>query len=127
MLKDVLLVGAGGFVGAVARYGVTALVQRWVPGSLPVGTLAVNVLGCLAAGAALAALEQRAALGSALHLALVTGLLGSLTTFSTFGVETLALMREGRAWPAAGNVLLNVVLSLGAVALGHALVAGRAS
>jgi len=127
MIKEALLVGAGGFVGAVARYGLSALAHRWVPGSLPVGTLTVNVLGCLAAGAALAALEQRAALGSALHLALVTGLLGSLTTFSTFGVETVTLVREGRALPAAANVLVNVALGVGAVVLGHALVAGRSS
>lgn len=116
-----LIVGAGGFVGAILRYGVhTLTVGR--AGTFPVGTLVVNVLGCFGLGLLAAWLDERQELSVELRLALGTGLLGALTTFSTFGVETLDLMRAGEPRLAMANVALNLVLGLGAAWIGRALI-----
>jgi CrcB protein len=86
----------------------------------PTGTLAVNVLGCLAIGALMTYfLDPRAGLSRQLQLTLVTGLLGGLTTFSSFGFETLDLVERGMPQRAALNVALNLILGLGAVAIGR--------
>lgn len=121
-LAQVLLVGAGGFVGATARYGIAGLVQRLSGPSFPVGTLAVNVIGCLVIGAMIPFVEDRPVLMQELRLFGMVGLLGALTTFSTFSYETLELLRGRGYLPAAVNVAANVVLCLAAVGLGRALV-----
>lgn len=114
-------VALGGALGALARYGVSLAFQR-PSGSatVPYATLAVNVVGCLAAGAALAFFERHPS-PTHTRLFVLTGLLGGFTTFSAFGVETLALQREGRTTFAAANVVLNLVLGLGAALLGWRL------
>jgi len=114
-----LLVFGGGGVGALARYGVALAAQRWTQVALPLGTLAVNALGCLAAGAAIAWFDARPNAGA--RALLVVGVLGGFTTFSAFGVETLALVRDQRVAAALANVALNVGLSLVAVALGWSI------
>jgi CrcB protein len=115
-----LVVAAGGAVGAVLRYGITLRLQHWSPVFFPTGTLAVNVLGCLAIGALMTYfLDPRAGLPRELQLTLVTGLLGGLTTFSSFGFETLDLVERGMPQRAALNVALNLILGLGAVAIGR--------
>lgn len=116
-----LLVGLGGALGAALRYLVGGAVQRLDPtGSFPFGTLAVNVLGCLAIGLTAGLVEMRHGLGPAVRLFLLVGLLGGFTTFSSFAWETLELAR-GAALPAAfANVALQVVLGLGAAWTGLA-------
>lgn len=111
------LVAAGGATGALTRYGITALLAR--PGMrFPYGILVCNVAGCLAIGAVMGFVIHRPGFSAGMRLAVVVGLLGSLTTFSTFGYDTIELARQGRLAQAAGNVLANVVLGLGAVAVG---------
>jgi CrcB protein len=111
----VVLAGA---VGAVARYLVTlALAGR--PG-FPWAVLAVNVAGSLLGGAVLA-LAERAAITADVRLVLLTGLCGGLTTFSTFGVETVQLVLEGRARTAVASVAANLVLGVGAATLAYLL------
>ena len=116
-----LIVGAGGFVGAILRYGVNALAVGRA-GPFPLGTLIVNVIGCFGLGLLAAWLDERQDLPVELRLALGTGVLGALTTFSTFGVETLDLMRAGEPRLALLNVALSLVLGLGAAFLGRALI-----
>jgi CrcB protein len=114
-MTRLLLVGAGGFLGAVARYGLTGLVHR-LPGlNWPLGTLVVNVLGCLLIGAAMSAFEDSELFSPGARLFLTVGVLGSFTTFSTFGHETLALTRDGSALHGLANVLLHLVLGVAAV------------
>jgi CrcB protein len=125
-VKAVLLVALGGAIGSVARYKLSTLVMQHVADwRFPAGTFAVNVLGCLVAGA-LAGLAERQQLVSAeARLLLFTGLLGGFTTFSAFGLETVHLMRRGDWGIAAANVALSVVAALLALWLGLAATAPR--
>ncbi|MBI3271572.1 MAG: fluoride efflux transporter CrcB [Planctomycetes bacterium] len=118
MLKA-LLVGLGGFLGAIARYELSGLVHRYLSASFPYGTLVVNVLGCLAIGGVLHLVEDRSLLGPNTRLFLTIGILGGFTTFSSFGYETMELLRDGESALALANVAGNVVLGLGAVWLGR--------
>jgi CrcB protein len=121
MLAKVLTVGAGGFIGASARYLVGGLVYRILGAAFPLDTLLINVSGCLAIGFLAVLAEERASLGAPGRLFLIVGVLGGYTTFSTFGYETVRLMREG-SYPAAWlNVVGQVSLGLAAVWLGAAL------
>lgn len=111
------LVAAGGALGALARYWITPPLAR--PGvRFPYGILVCNVVGCLAIGVVMWLVIHRPALPPGIRLLVVVGLLGSLTTFSTFGYDTLELVRQGHMGQAVLNVATNVALGLGAVALG---------
>lgn len=111
-----LLVFLGGMAGAPLRYLTDRLVQSRHDSHFPWGTLAVNVLGCLVLGALAGA-------GTALPdpvLALAgTGLCGALTTYSTFGYETLRLIERGAYFYAAANVTLSVIAGLGAALVAY--------
>ncbi|MEM9593003.1 MAG: fluoride efflux transporter CrcB [Acidobacteriota bacterium] len=120
-MSELLAVGLGGFLGAVVRYRVSQWAQRFGD-SFPIATLVVNLAGCLAIGVVMA-LAERQALDPRLRLFLGVGVLGALTTFSTFGFETVELMRRGAFGPAALNVAGSLLLGFGAVWLG--LTAGR--
>jgi CrcB protein len=122
MLTRALLVGTGGFIGSVLRYGTVSLIHRMVPGAtFPYGTLAVNVGGCLIIGFLFGLSETRQFLGEELRLFLFIGVLGGFTTFSTFGFETHSLMRNADVLRAGANILLHVAAGLAAVWLGHTL------
>ena len=102
------------------RYSISGWAQRLDPaGSFPIGTLTVNVLGCLAIGLLAGLAEARALLGPEARLFVLIGLLGGFTTFSTFGHETLALVRAGSHGAALLNALGSVTLCLVAVWLGY--------
>lgn len=125
-MKAALLVGCGGFVGALLRYGLGGLVHRQLPlTTFPVGTLAVNLLGCLAIGVFAGLAESRQLFGPELRTFALVGLLGGFTTFSTFGFETFAMARDGEALRASANVGLQVVFGLACVWLGYNFVATR--
>ena len=132
-MRNLLLVGAGGFVGAVARYLLIGWISRrtgpgafGVAGLFPWGTVAVNVLGCFAIGLLSGLAEHRGLLTAELRLFLVIGLLGGFTTYSPFGYESLALLEGGAG--GLGRALLYVglhlVMGLAAVWAGLALVRG---
>ena len=117
-----LAVGVGGFIGAVARYLLSGLAHRLWSTAFPIGTLTVNVLGCLVIGVLTVLVEGDYLTSPTVRLLLMVGLLGALTTFSTFGYETVECMAEGQYGLAALNVAANVTLGLGAVVLGRAAV-----
>ena len=119
-VKLLLCIGAGGFLGALARYGLVLGVERFTGARFPYGILVVNVVGCLAIGALAGLVELRTEFSPELRAFLAVGLLGSLTTFSTFGLDTVELGRVALV-PALVNVLLNVGLGIGAVLVGRAL------
>lgn len=121
--RALLLVGAGGFLGSILRYLVGGWAHALVPTArFPVGTLLVNVLGCLAIGWIGGLLEARDALASGTRLFLVVGILGGFTTYSSYAYETLALLRHADLLRALANLALQTVLGLGAAWLGYALV-----
>lgn len=121
-LIETVLVGTGGFVGSALRYGMSGAVHRAFPFlSFPVGTLTVNVIGCLLIGWLGGLVEVRQLLSPAVRLFFMLGLLGGFTTYSTFGFETVSLVREGNYLMAVANTLLHVGLGLTAVWAGFGL------
>lgn len=121
-MTKLLVIGCGGFLGAIARYGLSGVTQRYVALRFPVGTLLVNVLGCLVIGGLMAWIDTRQALTANARLFLLVGLLGSFTTFSTFGHETFEYLRVGNWTHGATYVVVSVVIGLAAVVLGHTLI-----
>lgn len=104
----------GGFLGALGRYWVSGLAQR-LGGRFPYGTLSVNLIGSFILGIFATLFLEKVIVNQEMRLFLLVGLLGAFTTYSTFSLETLNLMRGGE-WMFAGlNVLANVVGTLIAV------------
>ena len=115
------MVGSGGFLGALARYGISGLVQRQVPLThFPYGTLLVNLLGCLLAGVVAGYAESRQLFGPEIRMFVLIGILGGFTTFSTLGYETFAMLRDNNLLGAASNVGAHLILGLALVWLGYA-------
>ncbi len=117
-----LLVLIGGAVGALVRYLTSLVVQSRSPGVFPWGTLGVNVVGSLVLGGVAGAVSEGTAPGWVLTL-VGTGFCGALSTFSTFGFETVRLAEEGALRAAGLNVVASLALGLAACAGGWAFVA----
>jgi len=125
-LTQALLIGAGGFLGALFRFGLGGWAHRLLPNlAFPVGTLLVNLLGCLLIGILSGLGQARQVFSPEFRLFAFIGLLGGFTTFSTFGLETFAMLRDGEQMRAAMNVGLNVLPGLLLVWLGYSLAAAR--
>jgi CrcB protein len=120
-LKLTLIAAAGG-VGSVLRYGV-AVGAAWLFGAgFPYGTLTVNVVGSLLLGFLAAALVGGpVVVDERLRMALLVGLLGGFTTFSTFAFETTRYLEDGQWGLAVGNIMLNNALALAAALAGWRL------
>jgi len=116
---NILLVGLGGFAGAVARYSLGGwLLQHTLSAKFPWSTFAVNVLGCLLIGLLAGLAERLEWFTPPMRLVLLTGLLGGFTTFSAFGLETVHLLRRGEPWIAACYASASVVVCTFAVWIG---------
>jgi CrcB protein len=124
MRDKILLIALGGAAGSVLRYLIAGWVQRAMEGTFPLGTLAVNVAGCFAIGLLNPLFLGPLLVRQELRLAIMIGLLGGFTTFSTYGWETLSLTHDGEWVAAAGNLLLNNVLGLAAAWGGYQLARG---
>lgn len=120
MLRDILLVGAGSFIGGAARYAVSLLVRVGACG-FPWGTFAVNVLGCLLIGLLWGCMGRCATTTSGLMLFLTAGFCGGFTTFSTFSKESLALLQAGSYTTFVLYAVGSLVLGIASVALGYAI------
>lgn len=124
MLINVLWVGIGGFLGAICRYmGNLAAGKIGLIPYFPLGTLLVNLTGCFLIGFIGYFSDARDVLSHNTRLFIFTGFLGAFTTFSSFGHETVNLLRGQMPWPALANVVLHVTMGLLFVWLG--LAAGR--
>lgn len=123
MMKQLVAIAAGGALGAVMRYGVSTAVYALAGRGFPYGTLVVNVGGSAVMGLLFVLLVERMDVDAVWRAALLVGLLGSFTTFSTFSMETLALIEQGKGAEALVNVIASVVLCLTAAWVG--LVLGR--
>jgi fluoride exporter len=122
MLTSLLQVALGGAIGASGRYLVGVGAVRLMGPGFPWATLVVNVLGSLAMGALVVLLAQKDA--TRMAPLLMTGLLGGFTTFSAFSLDAVTLYERGQIGAAAGYVTASVVLSIGALFAGMALMKG---
>lgn len=110
-----VLVGLGGFFGAVSRFGVYQIFGQSL--RFPYATLIVNVVGCALIGFLFEWASKNEMLNSSTYLFLTTGFLGAFTTFSAFGLETINLLKGGSYLYAALNIIANVTLGSLAVLL----------
>ncbi len=118
-----LAVGAGGFIGSVLRFAVGQwLARSHAEPPLPWGTVLVNVSGCFAIGILAALVETRGLWSGTTRAFVFVGILGGFTTFSTFGYETVQLVREGHPVASAASVAVQVVGGIAAVWAGQLLV-----
>jgi CrcB protein len=116
-----VLIAAGGALGSVLRYAIQGWVQRLTSGSFPLGTLAVNVAGCMLIGFLAAALTGPVLVREEYRIGLTVGILGGFTTFSAFGLETFNLANDGQFRLALANVVLSCGLGFVAVWGGYRL------
>jgi CrcB protein len=117
-----LFVGIGGFIGSILRYFVSGYVQQITKSfDFPYGTLVVNLLGCLVIGFLSQLADVRGAFSAETRVLIFIGILGGFTTFSTFGNETMNLLRDTETLSAFANIGAHVILGLGAVWLGRIL------
>ena len=119
MLKNILLICLGGFVGSIARFLVSRLNNRveWL--SIPMGTLVVNVIGSFLIGFLIGISEKSPILTVELRMFLMVGLCGGFTTFSSFTGENLMLMRNGQFLPLFLYTGLSILLGFAAVYFGY--------
>ena len=122
-MNQILAIAAGGATGAVLRFWMSSGVYSLLGRGFPYGTLVVNVLGSLLMGVLSVLLIERLNLGPEWRAAILVGLLGGFTTFSTFSLETLNLIEVGEHVKALTNVAFSIVLCVGAAWVG--VVAGR--
>jgi CrcB protein len=109
------MVGTGGLLGAIARYVLSGLVHRIFDGRFPYGTLMVNILGCFLIGLIMYWVNYRGLFSPNLRIFLIVGILGSFTTFSAFAYESLEMLLDQRILAAFSNILLHLVVCIGAV------------
>ncbi len=122
-MNQVFAIATGGAIGALLRYWTSIGVHSILGRAFPYGTLVVNVAGSLLMGFLFVLFMDRLNIGSEWRAAILIGLLGSFTTFSTFSIETLNLIEQGDLLKALLNILLSVGLCLGAAWLG--IITGR--
>lgn len=118
-MLGLMLVGLGGAIGAMARYGAGMAVGRLWPGTFPLATLLVNILGSVAMGIFVGLMARWLPTWQAeARLFVAVGILGGFTTFSSFSLDTIVLLERGELLQAGGYVLLSVVVCLVGLYLG---------
>ena len=117
-----LFVGIAGLAGTLLRYWLSGFVARRYGETFPVGTMVVNVLGCLLAGAIFNLTEERFLINPTLRTVILIGFLGGFTTFSSYGLQTFTLLRDGEFGLATLNIAVSNVLGLFMVWVGYGLV-----
>ena len=122
MIKTILLIGSGGFLGSVARYFISKLNLSMSLYSIPVGTLLVNITGSLLIGILMGISERSTVLTTESRLFLMVGLCGGFTTFSSFTMENLTLMHNGQFLPVIIYTSASLLLGFLAVFFGYALI-----
>ena len=122
MTINIICVGCGGFLGAIYRYIISIYTSKQFLFKIPLGTLIVNVLGGFLIGLIMELTIKNNFISPQLKLFLTTGIMGGLTTFSTFSYETIVLIKEGNILLAILNILLNLILSLLGVVLGNIVI-----
>lgn len=120
-MQKTIYIGLAGLVGTLLRYWVSGFVARHYGETFPWGTMAVNLIGCLVTGAVFFLTEERFLVSPTLRAVILIGLLGGLTTFSSYGLQTFTLLRDGELGLAILNVATSNVLGLFLVWVGYSL------
>jgi fluoride exporter len=121
MLKTLFFIGSGSFIGGIARYLTSKVVQNSIASSFPYGTLVVNVAGCLLIGLIFGISERTNLINDEWRIFLTIGFCGGFTTFSTFANENMILLRDGNFFYFTLYTGSSVFLGLIAVFFGNAL------
>ena len=124
MIKSLLIVGTGSFIGGAMRYLLSTLMKSVCGQGFPWGTLMVNLLGCFLFGMLFAVFGKSNATDNTLYLLLNTGICGGFTTFSTFANESVQMLQQGNTWGFVGYVATSVVAGLALIALGYGVAKG---
>lgn len=117
-IRNIIAVGAGSFIGGIARY-LVSLAMKGISKGFPWATLSVNLSGCLIIGLLLGFLSRNAAENTSWGLFLTVGLCGGFTTFSTFSKEALTMLQTGQIWGFASYIALSILAGIALVALGY--------
>jgi len=120
-MQTTIFIALAGLIGTLLRYWLAGFVSRQIGETFPWGTMAVNLIGCLGAGVLLFVTEERLLLGPTARTVIMIGLLGGFTTFSSYSLQTFALLREGAIGLAMLNLVTSNILGLLMVWLGYVL------
>ena len=120
-MQKTILIGLAGLAGTLLRYWLASNVARQYGETFPWGTMAVNLIGCLAAGAVFYVTEERFVVSPTMRTVILIGLLGGFTTFSSYGLQTFVLLRDGEYGLATLNIVTSNVLGLFMVWAGYNL------
>ena len=117
-IRNIIAVGAGSFIGGIARY-LVSLVMKGISKGFPWATVLVNLIGCLIIGLLWGFLSRNASESTSWGLFLTVGLCGGFTTFSTFSKEALTMLQTGQIWGFASYIALSILAGIALVALGY--------
>ena len=120
IIKNILIVGLGSFLGGAARH-ITSITMKGVSKGFPWGTLLINLAGCLIIGLLWGIFSRTSSEGSSWSLFLTVGLCGGFTTFSTFSKEALAMLQCSNYMGFASYIAISVIAGIGLAALGYVL------
>jgi CrcB protein len=120
-MRRLLIIGLAGLLGTLGRYGLSGIVARRFGETFPTGTLVVNVIGCFLAGFLFHLMYERFLVNEVVRTAIMIGFLGGFTTFSSFGLQTFTLLRDGEILLATLNVLASNIAGLLTVWAGYAV------
>ena len=119
-IRNIIAVGAGSFIGGIARH-LVSLAMKGISKGFPWATLLVNLLGCLIIGLLWGFLSRNAYESTSWGLFLTVGLCGGFTTFSTFSKEALTMLQTGQIWGFASYIALSILAGIALVAIGYYL------
>lgn len=122
MLKMILFAGSGSFIGGVLRYLTQLMFSKFYSGSIPMGTLVVNIIGSFLIGVIFALSEKSDIISQETKIFLAVGICGGFTTFSSFSIENLFLLRDGQYFQMILYTLLSVFIGLSATFTGFQLI-----
>ena len=117
-IRNIIAVGAGSFIGGIARY-LVSLAMNGISKGVPWATVLVNLIGCLIIGLLWGFLSRNAAENTSWGLFLTVGLCGGFTTFSTFSKEALTMLQTGQIWGFASYIALSILAGIVLVAIGY--------
>ena len=117
-IRNIIAVGAGSFIGGIARY-LVSLAMKGISKEFPWATVLVNLIGCLIIGLLWGFLSRNASESTSWGLFLTVGLCGGFTTFSTFSKEALTMLQTGQIWGFASYIAISILAGIALVALGY--------